>query len=81
MIGVRTPFRISFSGGSTDLPSFYKKYGGKVISTSINKYMYHFIHKFDNELIQIKYSETELVKDPKNIKHKIVNKLERKNYK
>ena len=75
MIGVRTPFRISFSGGSTDLPSFYKKYGGKVISTSINKYMYHFIHKFDNELIQIKYSETELVKDPKNIKHKIVNKI------
>jgi D-glycero-alpha-D-manno-heptose-7-phosphate kinase len=75
MIGIRTPFRISFSGGSTDLPSFYRKNGGKVISTSINKYMYHFVHKFDKELIQVKYSETELVSDPKKIKHKIVNQV------
>ena len=72
MIGIRTPFRVSFAGGSTDLPSFYKKNSGKVISTSVNKYMYHFIHKFDEELIQVKYSETELVKDPNKIKHKIV---------
>jgi len=75
MLGVRTPFRISFSGGSTDLPAFYQKYGGKVISTSINKYMYHFIHRFDSKMIQIKYSETELVDDAKKIKHKIVNKI------
>ncbi len=75
MIGIRTPFRVSFSGGSTDLPSFYKKYGGKVVSTSINKYMYHFIHKFDSEMIQIKYSETEMVDDPKKINHKIVRKV------
>ncbi len=75
MIGVRTPFRISFSGGSTDIPNFYKKYGGKVVSTSINKFMYHFIHKFDENLIQIKYSETELVDDPKKINHKIVKKI------
>ena len=46
MIGIRTPFRVSFAGGSTDIPNFYKKYGGKVVSTSIDKYMYHFIHKF-----------------------------------
>ncbi len=75
MIGIRTPFRISFSGGSTDIPNFYKKYGGKVVSTSINKFMYHFIHKFDENLIQIKYSETELVDDPKKINHKIVKKI------
>ena len=75
MIGVRTPFRISFAGGSTDLPSFYRKFGGKVISTSIDKYMYHFIHKFDTKLIQIKYSETELVDDPSKIKHNIVKKV------
>lgn len=72
MIGVRTPFRVSFSGGSTDIPLFYKKYGGKVISTSINKYMYHFIHKFDEKKIQIKYSVTEEVNNPKDIKHPIV---------
>ena len=72
MIGVRTPFRVSFSGGSTDIPLFYKKYGGKVISTSIDKYMYHFIHKFDEQKIQIKYSETEEVNSSKDIKHPIV---------
>ena len=75
MIGIRTPFRISFSGGSTDLPSFYEKFEGKVISTTINKYMYHFIHKFDENLIQIKYSETETIDNPKKIKHKIVRAL------
>lgn len=75
MIGIRTPFRVSFAGGSTDLPSFYRKNSGKVISTSVNKYMYHFIHKFDEDLIQVKYSETELVKDPNKIKHKIVRKI------
>jgi len=75
MIGVRTPFRVSFSGGSTDIPIFYKKYGGKVISTSIDKYMYHFIHKFDKRKIQIKYSETEEVNSPKDIKHPIVKEV------
>ena len=53
MIGIRTPFRVSFTGGSTDIPSFYRKKTGKVISTSINKFMYHFIHKFDKELIKL----------------------------
>tara|TARA_B100000427_G_C15459010_1_gene573136 strand:+ start:166 stop:1128 length:963 start_codon:yes stop_codon:yes gene_type:complete len=75
MIGVRTPFRISFAGGGTDLPQFFKKNGGKVISSSIDKYMYHFIHKFDDSLIQIKYSKNELVEDPKNIKHPIVREV------
>lgn len=75
MIGIRTPFRVSFSGGSTDIPAFYKKYGGKVISTSINKYMYHFVHKFDTKQIQIKYSKTELVNKPSEIKHRIVKKM------
>jgi len=79
MIGIRTPFRVSFTGGSTDLPSFYRKKTGKVISTSINKFMYHFIHKFDKELIQIKYSQTELVNDPSQIKHRIVKKIAEEN--
>ena len=75
MIGVRTPFRVSFSGGSTDIPNFYRKYGGKVISTSIDKYMYHFIHKFSKKEIQIKYSITELVDQAKDIKHPIVREI------
>jgi D-glycero-alpha-D-manno-heptose-7-phosphate kinase len=72
MIGVQTPFRISFAGGGTDLPLFYKKHGGKVISTSIDKYMFHFIHKFHDTQIQIKYSITENVDDANKIKHPIV---------
>ena len=75
MIGIRTPFRVSFAGGSTDIPNFYKKYGGKVVSTSIDKYMYHFIHKFSKKDIQIKYSITELVEDTKDIKHPIVREI------
>lgn len=75
MIGVRTPFRVSFSGGSTDIPNFYRQYGGKVISTSIDKYMYHFIHKFSKKEIQIKYSITELVDQAKDIKHPIVREI------
>ena len=40
MIVSKTPFRISFFGGGTDYPKWYLKYGGKVISTSIDKYCY-----------------------------------------
>ncbi len=40
MIITRTPLRISFFGGGTDLPDFYRKYGGEVISTTIDKYLY-----------------------------------------
>ncbi len=40
MIITRTPLRISFFGGGTDIPEFYKKHGGQVLSTTINKYLY-----------------------------------------
>lgn len=40
MIITRTPFRISFFGGGTDLPDFYHKHGGEVLSTTIDKYLY-----------------------------------------
>lgn len=40
MIITRTPLRISFFGGGTDMPGFYQKYGGEVLSTTINKYLY-----------------------------------------
>jgi len=40
MILSKSPLRISFAGGSTDIPSFYKKHNGAVLSTTINKYVY-----------------------------------------
>lgn len=46
MIIVQTPFRMSFLGGGTDLPQYYEKYGGSVLSTTFNKYCYHTIKWF-----------------------------------
>ncbi len=72
MIISKTPFRISFAGGGSDLPGFYKKRSGAVLSTSINKYIYIAIHPFfDPEKIQLKYSKTELVSDISEIHHPI----------
>ena len=74
MIITRTPFRISFAGGGSDLPDFYEKYGGCVLSTSINRYCYISIHPYFNEQdTMLKYSESELVEDLSQIRHKIFN--------
>ena len=76
MIITRTPFRISFVGGGSDLPSFYEKHEGCVISTSINKYMYISVHPtFNREETIIKYSKTETVKDINDIQHPIAKRL------
>ena len=45
MIITRTPYRISFVGGGTDIKSYYKKFGGKVLSTSIDKFLYVIVKK------------------------------------
>ena len=72
MIITRAPFRVSFCGGGSDLPDFYEKYGGCVLSTSIRKYMYLTIHNyFEKDKIVLKYSKTENVKDFSEIEHKI----------
>ena len=55
MIISRTPFRISFAGGGSDMPSFYRREMGAVVSTTIDKYMYIAIHPhFDKNKIQLK---------------------------
>lgn len=70
MIITRAPLRISFVGGGTDIEDFYKKYTGRVISVSIDKFVYIVANPgvFSNKFI-IKYSETESVLDPKDFKH------------
>jgi D-glycero-alpha-D-manno-heptose-7-phosphate kinase len=74
MIITKTPFRVSFCGGGSDLPSFYEQYGGCVLSTSINKYMYISIHPyFELRQTVLKYSATEIVDDISQIKHSILN--------
>lgn len=72
MIITRTPFRVSLCGGGSDLPAFYEKHGGCVISTTINKYMYITSHNsFDKKTTVLKYSKTETVHDVNEIEHKI----------
>jgi D-glycero-alpha-D-manno-heptose-7-phosphate kinase len=45
MIIVRAPFRIPIGGGGTDIPSYYKKYEGNLITATINKYMFVYINE------------------------------------
>ena len=72
MIGTRTPFRVSFIGGGSDLKEFYTRSPGSVLSTTINKYMYIFVHPFFDNRIQVKYSKTELVDQIDDVIHPIV---------
>ena len=72
MIITRAPLRISFAGGGSDIKSFYENYGGCVLNTSINQYVYIEIHPFFNrDRIQLKYSKTENVKSSSDISHNI----------
>jgi D-glycero-alpha-D-manno-heptose-7-phosphate kinase len=74
MLISRTPFRISFCGGGSDLPDFYRKHGGCVLSVSINRYMYISIHpSFQNEQTILKYSKTEIVNALDAIEHTYFN--------
>ena len=71
----RTPHRVSFFGGGTDLESFYKKSNGFTLLTSINRYVYVGIKrhtKFFDEKYRIVYSETELQNKISKIKNDIV---------
>ncbi|MGB8261486.1 MAG: galactokinase [Terracidiphilus sp.] len=72
MIVVRTPFRISFTGGGSDLPSYYRSGHGAVVSATIDKYMYIAIHPYFQDKIRIKYSRTEDVDRIEDIQHPIV---------
>jgi D-glycero-alpha-D-manno-heptose-7-phosphate kinase len=68
----RTPLRMSFVGGGSDLPSFYRRHGGAVLSAAIEKYIYVNVNKkFDNG-IRVAYSKTEEVNTVCEIEHKLV---------
>ena len=60
MLIVRSPVRISFGGGGTDLPSYYEQYGGAVLSATINKYFYTILGVRADESIQIISSDLRL---------------------
>ena len=73
MIITRAPFRIPLGGGGTDLPSYYSKYGGKLISVAIDKYLVTTVNRpVTDKLIRLKYSKSEIVKSTSQIKHDLI---------
>ena len=72
MIITRTPFRISFAGGGSDLASYYRHEPGVVLSTAINKYMYIAVKEHFEQNFRISYSRTEIVDTVAQIEHPIV---------
>jgi D-glycero-alpha-D-manno-heptose-7-phosphate kinase len=72
MIISRTPLRMSFVGGGSDLPAYYRRFGGAVVSTALNKYVYVTVNpKFDHR-IRVSYSQTEEVATVGRIRHPLV---------
>ena len=72
MIITRTPFRISFFGGGTDYPAYYKEHGGAVLNTTINKYCYitcRYLPPFFNHKYLIRYSKKEVPQTVDEIQH------------
>jgi len=72
MIMTRTPLRISIGGGGTDLPSYYREFGGFVISAAINKYVYITVNRSFLPGYFLKYSETEHVETREMIRHPLM---------
>jgi D-glycero-alpha-D-manno-heptose-7-phosphate kinase len=72
MIITKTPLRISFAGSMSDLPSFYEKRDGAVISTAIDKYIYITLNKKFDDQIRASYSITEFANSPDELKHELI---------
>ena len=72
MIITKTPFRMSFFGGGTDIESFFRKHGGAVLSTTFDKYCYvtvRHLPRFFDWSTHLTYSIQEYVSNVEDIKH------------
>ena len=81
MIISKTPYRISFFGGGTDYPSWYKENGGAVLSSTIDKYIYiscRVLPPFFKHKYRVVWSHIEIVKKIDQIKHKAVRQMLKK---
>jgi D-glycero-alpha-D-manno-heptose-7-phosphate kinase len=75
MLITRTPLRISIGGGGTDLPSFYRRRSGFVISAAINKYMFISLNRTFTDDYLLKYSEMERVRSVDEVDHAILREV------
>ena len=71
IVTTKTPLRISFAGGGTDMPYFYSKFNGVTVSTSINKFVYVTVKRHNNfsEKFRLNYSDTEILNNINQIKN------------
>lgn len=72
MVITKTPFRMSFFGGGTDIESFFREHGGAVLSTTFDKYCYvnvRHLPRFFEHSTELSYSITERVADVNSIRH------------
>jgi D-glycero-alpha-D-manno-heptose-7-phosphate kinase len=72
MIITRSPLRVSLGGGGTDLPSYYREFGGFLVAAAIDKYVYITKHRTFQQEIIVKYSKLERVASVDSIEHPIV---------
>jgi D-glycero-alpha-D-manno-heptose-7-phosphate kinase len=72
MIVTRTPFRVSLGGGGTDLPSYYRRYGGFIVGAAINRYVYVMVNRRFEDNLRVSYSQTEIVDCADDVQHPIV---------
>jgi len=72
MIITRSPLRISLGGGGTDLPSYYRKFGGFLMAGAIDKYVYITLHNTFGEDLIVKYAKMERVKNASQVQHPII---------
>lgn len=72
MIIVQTPLRVSFFGGGTDFPSFYRSEGGAVLTSAIDKYIFITIKERFDCKIRVGYTETEMVDSVNEVKHELI---------
>jgi D-glycero-alpha-D-manno-heptose-7-phosphate kinase len=78
VIIVQTPLRVSFFGGGTDFPSFYREEGGCVLTSAINKYIFITIKKRFDEKLRIGYTRTEMVDAVEEVQHELIRESLRK---
>jgi len=75
MIITRTPLRMSFVGGGSDIESYYSQNGGSVVSTTIDRYIYLNVHRSFNERVRVAYSKVEEVNKFSELEHPLVREI------
>jgi D-glycero-alpha-D-manno-heptose-7-phosphate kinase len=72
MVISKTPLRISFAGGGTDLREYYRQKAGRVVSMAIGRHMYVTVNRRFDDSIRVSYTRTEIVEDVSDLQHDLI---------